>query len=173
MNYFQGNAKHPRHISVGAVVRNAEGLIRVHHFPADLPSGFWKGVGVSDFYILMRETLNPNETLESAVHRGLQEEFNCTATIDDYFGSITAHGTDGAELFQKTTLYFLCTYAGELPGERDMADEEGQSILEWKSAAELIPLMKAQREKFGRDDIDESAILEKLIRYTSDISPQP
>ena len=156
MNYFQGNAKHPRHISVGAVMRNHEGLIRVHHFPKDVAHGFWKGIGITDFYILMRESLEPNETLEHALVRGLQEEFNAVATLDDYLGAIVATAYQATDEhsrapFQKTTLYFLCTYQQDFGERRDLSDAEGKSILEWKSAAESVPLMRAQAKKFGRD----------------------
>lgn len=168
MNYFQGNKDHPQHISVGAVLRNAEGKVRVHHFPPGIAQGFWKGAGVTDFYILMRETLQPNETLEAALHRGLKEEFNAVAMMDDYLGTVVStayHATDteGKIPFQKTTLYFLCTYQKDAGERRDMSDEEGQSILEWKSAEELIPVMREQGKKFCRDDIDESVILERYL----------
>jgi hypothetical protein len=158
MNYFQGNKDHQQHVSVGAIMKNNDGFIRVHHFPKEISSGFWKSIGVTDFYILMRETVNPSESLESAVVRGLAEEFNAEATIDDYLGSIVSSAP-----FQKTTLYFLCTYIGEVASTRDKNDTEGQSILEWKTAEELIPIMRAQKERFGRDDIDESSILERYI----------
>ena len=126
MNYFQGNAKHPRHISVGAVMRNHEGLIRVHHFPKDVAHGFWKGIGITDFYILMRESLEPNETLEHALVRGLQEEFNAVATLDDYLGAIVATAYQATDEhsrapFQKTTLYFLCTYQQDFGERRDLS----------------------------------------------------
>ncbi|MBI3572217.1 NUDIX domain-containing protein [Candidatus Kaiserbacteria bacterium] len=167
MNYFQGGKEHPQHISVGAVMRNADSLIRVHHFPKDVTKGFWKSIGVTDLYILMRETLEPNETLEAALARGLAEEFNAVATLDDYLGAIIStpydERTPGERFpFEKTTLYFLCTYEKDAGVRRDMSDAEGQSILEWQSADFLIPIMKTQRERFARDDVDESAILERL-----------
>ena len=139
-------------------MRNTEGLVRVHHFSKEIASGFWKGINVTDFYILMRKTLEPNETLEQTLARGLAKEFNAVATIDDYLGSIVSSAP-----FQKTTLYFLCTYQKDAGVERDMSDKEGQSELEWKTAEELIPIMRAQKERFGRDDIDESSILERYI----------
>ncbi len=149
-------------------MRNAEGLVRVHHFPKETASGFWKGINVTDFYILMRKTVEQNETLEHALNRGLAEEFNAIASLDDYLGSIvsTAYSksdSEGNRPFQKTTLYFLCTYQKDAGAMRDMSDEEGQSELEWKTPEELIPLMRAQKERFGRDDIDESAILERYL----------
>lgn len=172
MNYFQGNKDHPQHISVGAVMRNGEGLIRVHHFPKEMASGFWKSVGVTDFYILMRKTIEQNETLEHALARGLQEEFNAVARLDDYLGAIVSTAYDQRDAavtypFQKTTLYFLCTYEKDAGVVRDMSDAEGQSELEWRSAEELIPIMRAQKEAFGRDDVDESAILARYLGLTA------
>jgi len=172
MGYFQGSKNHLQHISVGAVMRNTEGLVRVHHFPKEIAFGFWKSVGVTDFYILMRETIEPNETLEQALQRGLAEECNSVASLDDYLGAIvsTAYSksdSEGNRPFQKTTLYFLCTYQKDAGARRDMGDEEGQSELEWKTPEELIPLMHAQKERFGRDDIDESAILERYLAQRS------
>jgi hypothetical protein len=164
MNYFMGNKSHPQHISVGAVMRNADGLVRVHHFPPGIAEGFWKGVDVTDFYLLMRETIEPGETLEEAAHRGLQEEFGAVATLDDYMGSIVSTAYDNEAPFQKTTLYFLCTYTGESEKGRDMEGKEGQSVLEWRTAEELIPLMREQAQKFGRDDVDESPILERYLQ---------
>ncbi len=168
MNYFQGSSSHPQHVSVGAVMRNEEGLVRVHHFPKDIASGFWKGAGVTDFYILMRATVEPSESLEGALARGLREEFNAVARLDDYLGTIVSTAYDqrdaaGKHPFQKTTLYFLCTYEKDAGEKRDLSDAEGQSDLEWRSAEELIPIMKAQRATFGRDDIDESPILERYL----------
>ena len=167
MNYFQGNAAHSQHISVGAIMRNAEGLVRVHHFPKEVAFGFWKKAGVTDFYILMRETLNPGESLEEALHRGLAEEFNAHATIDDYLGAIISTPStleaDGNKPFQKTALYFLCTYQGDVGERRDLSDAEGQSDLEWRDAEELIPIMHLQKERFGRDDLDESSVLERYL----------
>src|SRR3989344_7632589 len=125
MNYFHGSKDHPQHISVGAVMRNDNGLIRVHHFPKGIASGFWRGVDVTDFYILMRESLELHETLEETLTRGLKEEFNAIAKLDDYLGTIIStayHRHDGGhnEPFQKTTLYFLCTYEKNAGIERDL-----------------------------------------------------
>lgn len=87
-NYFQGNSKHPQHISVGAVVLNDKNEICCHHFDSRINKfiGYWKDNGLEDFYILMRETIEPNETLEHALHRGLMEEFGVEAELLDYIG---------------------------------------------------------------------------------------
>lgn len=163
MNYFQRSTGRPQHISVGAVMHNAEGLVRTNYFPAGLSRGYWAGIGITDFYILMRETLEPDETLEGALARGLQEEFNAVASLDRYLGAIVADWEEKGVTYQKTTLYFLCTYQKDAGERRDMSDAEGQSELKWESAEELISLMRAQRERLNRDDLDESSILERYL----------
>jgi len=168
-NYFQGNNEHPRHISVGGVVVNEKKEVMVHHFVrGDLP-GYWPDLGINNFYILMRETLEPNETLEQALYRGLKEEFGVTAELVDYLGSIKCNfkkNTDGAVEIEKTTLYFLCTFKSQNLSERNTDDIEGKTEVEWHLPEFLIPKMKEQAQKYDRADIDESAILEKLLKLS-------
>ena len=73
--YFQGNYLHPQHISVGSILMNEKGEVCCHHFFTKDLKGYWADEKLDDFYILMRETLKPNETLEHALERGLMEEF--------------------------------------------------------------------------------------------------
>ncbi len=164
-NYFQGNNEHLRHISVGAVVLNDKSEICCHHFTKGQLPGYWPDLGINDFYILMRETLNPNETLEQALHRGLMEEFGATAEMIDYVGSIRCNfkpNTEGAREIEKTTLYFLCKLIGQDLSKRNTEDIEGKTDIEWHTADFLIPKMKEQAQKYNRPDIDESSVLERL-----------
>jgi len=161
-NYLQGNSEHPAHVSVGAVVRNANGEICCHHFIKDNLSGYWVDENLDDFYLLMRETMHPNETLEEALHRGLMEEFGITTTLDTYIGSIQSHFTHKGVTIEKTTLYFLCTLVSQDLSKRDTADVEGKTDVEWHTMDFLIPKMKMQAKKFGRTDVDESLILERF-----------
>lgn len=164
-NYFQGNKEHPQHISVGGVVVNERGEILVHHFVrGDLP-GYWPDLGINDFYILMRETLNPNETLESGLHRGLMEEFGVTAELQDYLGSIKCNflkNVEGEREIEKTTLYFLCKFISQDLSKRSTHDIEGKTDLEWHTPEFLISKMEEQAKKYNRPDISEASILEKL-----------
>ena len=73
---FVGEAEHPYHLSVGAVVYDQEGQIAVHHFA--------ERFGAKDIYTLMRETIEYQEPLPTAVARGLKEEFDLTGTIEMY-----------------------------------------------------------------------------------------
>ncbi|MEK7579214.1 MAG: NUDIX hydrolase [Patescibacteria group bacterium] len=161
-NHFQGNFVHPQHVSVGAVVVNEKKEICCHHLYAKDIKGYWKEEGLDDFYLLMRETIQPNDSLETSLNRGLQKEFGITATLRDYVGSIQGSFTHKDVPIQKTTLYFLCDLVQQDLSLRDTSDVEGQTQVEWQTADFLIPRMKAQAEKFGRTDIDESFILERV-----------
>lgn len=165
-NYFQGNKDHPQHLSVGAVLFNDKGEVCCHHFFAKDLKGYWTNEGLDDFYLLMRETPEPNETLEAALHRGLREEFGVTAELLEYAGSIKSSFKDNTDPnvgIEKTTLYFTCKLIDQDLSRRE-GDIESKTVLEWRTPEFLIPLMKAQAKRFGRTDVDESAILENLKR---------
>lgn len=163
-NYFQGNSQHPQHISIGALVLNEEGKVCCHHFDSTKSNfkGYWKDQGLEDFYILMRETVEPNETLEQALHRGLMEEFGIEAELVDYIGSIQSHFKSKGVEIEKTTLYFLCKLKSQDLSRRSAGDVEFESQVEWQTPDFLIPKMKEQVTKYDRTDIDESKILEKI-----------
>jgi hypothetical protein len=64
--FFQASKKQPYHLSIGAVLFDQEGRIACHHFREIL--------GHKDVYILMRESMENNETPLRTLDRGLQEE---------------------------------------------------------------------------------------------------
>lgn len=160
--YFQGNNLHPQHISVGAVLINEKGDVCCHHFYTKDLKGYYAEEKLNDFYILMRETLRPNETLEGALMRGLMEEFGANAELIDYAGSIEGHFKHKGMDIQKTTLYFLAKLKNQDISKRGSGDIEDMSIIEWRAIDYLIPIMKEQTVKFGRTDLDESSILERV-----------
>lgn len=162
--YFQGNNLHPQHISVGAVLVNKKGDVCCHHFFTKDLKGYWADEKLDDFYILMRETIEPNETLEHALARGLREEFGATGKLIDYLGSIESHFIHKEVDVQKTTLYFLVELIDQDVSKRSQDDIETKSIIEWHNPKDLIPLMKDQARRFGRTDVDESAILERSLK---------
>jgi ADP-ribose pyrophosphatase YjhB (NUDIX family) len=164
-NYFQGNSKHPQHISVGVVLINDKNEICCHHFDSQKSDfeGYWKDQGLENFYILMRETIEPGETLEKALHRGLMEEFGTEAELVDYIGSIQSYFKSKGVEIEKTTLYFICKLINQDLGKRSTGDVEFESQIEWQTADFLISKMKEQSLKYGRTDIDESSILERLL----------
>ena len=161
---FQHSPEAPFHISVGAVVVNAEGKILAHkitkqNIPAEISE---KMEDMPEVYILMRESLENDETLEQAVHRGIREEFGVEGEIKKYLGSIQVFIPQ--EAFEKTTLYFhvALTHIGERPTN----DAESYSDIEWIAPDTLLQKMKSQGEKTTRGDLDESKIIEAYVRYS-------
>ena len=86
-NYFQGTVENPYHISIGAIVKNDEGKIACHYFKTITH----KDIGtMENIFLLMRETIETNETIESCLTRGLLEEFGMRADLKSYVGSIVS-----------------------------------------------------------------------------------
>lgn len=165
-NLFKHSSHNPFHISVGAVLVNAEGKICAHKAKTHLfPSAAQQAVpALSEIYILMRESLEDSETLEDAVLRGLREEFGCEGKIMRYLGSIqgVAYGRQNSDRFEKTTLYFEVTLTRA--GERPEDDAEAFTSLVWLEPQELIVHMRHQRNEM-RDDLDESKVIEAYLEY--------
>jgi hypothetical protein len=160
VSYYQGNASHPQHLSFGAILVNGAGEVCCHHFRAEDLKGYWTEQGLDDFYLLMRATPEPNEAPEAAILRGLREEFGATAEIVDYVGSIQSRFAHRGVEVEKTTAYFLCRLIDQDPARRE-GDIESKTALEWRAADFLIPRMREQAARFGRTDVDESAVLER------------
>jgi ADP-ribose pyrophosphatase YjhB (NUDIX family) len=112
----------------------------------------------------MRETLEPGESLEAAVRRGLKEEFGIRAKIQRYLGSFTGSFRNWqGKTVQKTTLYFLCRLLGTPKKTRHIENHYGvKSAREWQKIGFLKRQMKKQGRLLGRSDFNESAILERL-----------
>lgn len=157
-NYFQGTPKNPYHISIGAVVMNDKGLVCCHYFEKITHQKVW----FENFYILMRETPEPHETIEVALKRGLMEEFGMEASLEKYIGSIVAHFPKEGVMVEKTTLYFLCNFISIDETKRKVDDIEATSQILWLDPLDLIVKMKEQGVRLQRKDIDESSILERL-----------
>jgi len=161
-NYFQGSMQNPYHISIGAVVMNDNNEVCCHYFRTFSHPAMGT---FDDFYLLMRETIEPDETIERCLARGLKEEFGIQATLHSFIGSIVSrflipktHIT-----MEKTTLYFLCDFVDMDLSKRASNDPESVSEIRWMKPQDLRIKMIEQGKRSGREDIDESKILEKLI----------
>lgn len=156
--FFQASQTQPYHLSVGAVLFDQEGRVACHHFT--------EIVGQKDVYILMRESMEDDETILMTLERGLKEEFGATADPVAFLGCLSGFLPDSHLCFDKTTLYIACRVTHSDPTSRDPDDPEASSLIEWLDPEELISLMQAQGERFfKRVDADESEVIKRALPY--------
>jgi hypothetical protein len=156
--FFQASQRQPYHLSIGAVLFDQNGRIACHHFHEIF--------GYKDIYILMRESIEDNEAPLTTLHRGLKEEFGATAQPVAFLGSLSGYLPDPRLSFEKTTLYIACQLIDWNPKDRDLADPEAGSTIEWLEPNTLISLMEQQGVRFQhRADADESEMIKRAIPY--------
>lgn len=156
--FFQASQKNPYHLSVGAVLFNQQGEVACHHFKEIL--------GHKDIYILMRESMEDNETPLTTLHRGLKEEFGATAKPIAFLGALSGFLPDRVLSFDKTTLYVACQLINWNSGERNSEDPECSSTIEWLEPNSLIKIMREQGIRFKhRVDADESEMIKRALPY--------
>ena len=163
--FFRAKKNQPYHLSIGAVLFNQNGCIACHHFKELL--------GHKDIYILMRESMENDETPLETLHRGLQEEFGATAEPIAFLGSLSGYLPDSKLPFDKTTLYIGCKLINWNLADRDPNDPEGASSIEWLSPDILMSIMKAQGNLFNRIDADESEMIKRALPYIQQRSDSP
>lgn len=148
----------PFHVSVGAVVVNDQNKVLAHHYPAGTAAA-------SESYLLMRESIQMDETPLCAVKRGIAEEFGLQTRIKDFIGSIVCEfiHENGVKV-EKTTLYFLCDQPQALSEGREQEGFESQSKLEWLEIEKLAKLSADQIKVISRTDFDESKILQRVAQ---------
>lgn len=76
-SFFQASHEQPYHLSIGAVLFNKEGQVACHHFKEIF--------GHKEVYILMRESMENDETPLATLHRGLKEEFGAGSKTYRFF----------------------------------------------------------------------------------------
>lgn len=164
--FFQASHQQPYHLSIGAVLFDQSGRIACHHFK-EVP-------GHKEIYILMRESMEDNESPLITLHRGLKEEFGATAQPVAFLGSLSGYLPDLRLPFEKTTLYIACQLMQWNPEDRDPNDPEASSTIEWLEPATIISLMEQQGVRFQhRADLDESEMIKRAIPYIQQKLGQP
>ena len=167
-NYFRGTRNHPYHLSIGAVVINDKNEVCCHYFKKlTLRKAF---EGFTDFYILMRESMEMGESIEQTLHRGLKEEFGITGNIVTYLGSLqgeyTVKAVEPTYSIEKTTLYFLVKMKTFKPELRAQEDAEKESEIQWQPIDVLVYKMKEQGVRLNNNTLDESLILQRVASCT-------
>jgi hypothetical protein len=155
--FFQASKEQPYHLSIGAVLFNHNGCIACHHFKEIF--------GHQDIYILMRESMENDETPLMTLNRGLKEEFGASAKPISFLGCLSGFLYDPKLSFDKTTLYIACELIDWNTEERDPDDPESMSTIEWIKPNELIEIMMLQGNRFKRVDADESEMIKRAIPY--------
>jgi NUDIX domain len=156
--FFQASQKQPYHLSIGAVLFNEEGKIACHHFEEIR--------GQKDIYILMRESMEDDETPFMTLHRGLKEEFGAIGEPVAFLGCLSGYLPDARLSFEKTTLYIACKLIAWDKEARSHDDPEASSIIEWLKPEELMEIMQKQGARFsGRVDADESEMVRRALTY--------
>ncbi len=154
--FFQASKKQPYHLSIGAVLFDQNGRIACHHFKEIF--------GHKDVYILMRESMENDETPLMTLHRGLKEEFGATAEPLAFLGCLSGYLRDSRLPFEKTTLYIACKVIKWNPEDRDFNDPEASSTIEWLEPSMLISIMQQQGVRFQhRVDLDESEMIKRAL----------
>ena len=164
-NFLNQSVESPTHISVAAVFRNNDRKILCHFFKKeDLPD---ESEGKSDLYLLMRESLHLEESLESAVARGLMEEYGAEGNIVDFLGTIVSHfpSSDNYSItIEKTVLYFLVDFVSLDESKREVGAVESRSQLLWLTPEDLLEKNVTQSARYSRTDIDDSKIIRDYIQ---------
>lgn len=156
-DFFRASSDQPYHLSIGAVLFDQKGRIACHHFKEIL--------GHKDIYILMRETMEAEETPLMTLARGLMEEFAAVAQPIAFLGCLSGPSIEKELSYEKTTLYFACQLTDWSPKLRNLQDTEGTSIIEWIEPDQLIALMERQGKRFNRVDADESEVIKRALAY--------
>jgi ADP-ribose pyrophosphatase YjhB (NUDIX family) len=157
---FRATKEYPYHLSVGAVLLNSKDQVCCHYFDEYRTADDYG----KDFIILMSESLEGDEPLGAAAHRGLMEEFGAKAEIISFIGAFNTSVPNEGYQFEKTTVYFLCRLISQDEKLRLADDPESGSELRWLSLGEAITHMKQQSGQFEprRTDLNQSNVLERV-----------
>lgn len=165
-NIYQFTKNWPAHLSVGCVLLNQKNEVALLHFAADTKYGKMFG---REFYLLMRETIEGDESLKTAVNRGLMEEMGARGYIVAFLGSVQSDIHEelaGGLAMRKTTLYHLASLEEIDDSKRKPNDEEKDANIVWLSLGKARRVFEAQAaHRPDRHDINESVVINWAEEY--------
>jgi NADH pyrophosphatase NudC (nudix superfamily) len=82
ISIFRGDPHHPYHLSIGVVLLKDHQTVYTHRYTSLQKEGEKRVL--HNIYTLIRETLEPGESLEEAIARGIQEEMGAVGEILTY-----------------------------------------------------------------------------------------
>ena len=152
-DYFVGSVAYPYHLSIGGILLNDRNEVCCHYFKHIEIAG----LSATDLYLLMRETIHPNETIEQCLAGDLLA----------YVGSLITTFPRKGVTIQKTTLYFTARLQEGVSLSRSTQDIEGTSEVCWHSLDFLIEKVKGRQ--LGGYGIDESEVLERVKSHVESL----
>lgn len=140
MTKFQATRDNPHHLSVGAILTDDEG----RHILMRLPDGRLS---------MMTETVEDGESLEAALHRGLQEELQTQGSILSFAGATQCSVNDHRGTWQKTIVWFKVS-ATHIPHwtcsdcefVRDLESVENVDKTRWPNTTDDRPQVRSISE---------------------------
>lgn len=162
--------------SVGAVVVSSldptEARVATIVSPPEYKTNPW---GITDFATTMRETIEPEESADDALHRGLAEELGVLGEIVTCLGVTRCDVQRWGKHFPKLTLYRLVLWNSSI--QPTPADEvDSQLHVEWPSIYEALEHQRIQAprmHKLGRPDLDERVPLRRALSYMDSLKAKP
>lgn len=153
---FKATKENPYHLSVVVVPTDDAGNVACHYYPRK----GWRNTRESweDVFLLLSETVEPDETLADAVSRGLREELSAQGEPEVFLGSHSVSVPSRWGTYQKTLLFFRVRVRS---GRAMRSKELGAKVI-LLPPDELLIRMRAQRARGIGGGVDG---LEAIERY--------
>jgi hypothetical protein len=146
-NYFLWREDHLVHLSVGAVIINAEGLILTVFLGR-----------VDGKFFLPTRSHAPRNSLEEALQK-ISQKVGWHLEIEDFLcTTISQFPVPEDQSVTKSVIWFRCKPVSELP--RDPEDRDADSEIRWKTKVELMQIFAEQAHISS--DVDQRKVLELL-----------
>ncbi|GAB4158044.1 MAG: hypothetical protein Fur003_1800 [Candidatus Dojkabacteria bacterium] len=170
VTYYQATPERPYHLSVGGVVYDFE-KDRYLVMEREIP----EGITLTYF---PTETVEPKESLEASILRGLSEESGLHAEIITHIGAMIAKDVWFSEIDQptevsKTIIFFLLKPIKQDDTLRKADDEEKDAKVVYYNYEELLKIFNKQYETTGMNFFAFSEILQRAQDLIEKLKANP